>query len=114
LRNQIVERKAIDLITSEADMQETDLPEDPATDTSPVSHAISGIKPSSAAATEAKDDDAANEAEEATAPTDETQTVVEEASDAADEASDAADEASDAADEASDAADEASDDDTDE
>ncbi|MBT3890980.1 MAG: trigger factor, partial [Planctomycetaceae bacterium] len=80
LRNQIVERKAIDLITSEADMQETELPEDPATNTSPVSHAISGIKPSSAAATETKDDDTANETEEAVAPTDETQTIVEEAS----------------------------------
>jgi trigger factor len=63
LRNQIVERKAIDLITSEADMQETELPEDPATNTSPVSHAISGIKPSSAAATESKDDAEAVEAE---------------------------------------------------
>jgi len=73
LRNQIVERKAIDLITSEADMQETELPEDPATNTSPVSHAISGIKPSSAAATESKDDDAAKEAEELDTPTDETQ-----------------------------------------
>lgn len=100
LRNQIVERKAIDLITAEADMQETELPEDPATNTSPVSHAISGIKPSSAAATETKDDDAANEAEETTAPTDETQTVVEEASaeteaGAADDAADDADETSD-------------------
>jgi len=73
LRNQIVERKAIDLITSEADMQETELPEDPATNTSPVSHAISGIKPSSAAATESKDDDSANETEELDTPTDITQ-----------------------------------------
>jgi trigger factor len=73
LRNQIVERKAIDLITSEADMQETELPEDPATNTSPVSHAISGIKPSSAAATESKDDDAVNATEESETPTDETQ-----------------------------------------
>ena len=86
LRNQIIERKAIDLITSEADMQETELPDDPATNTSPVSHAISGIKPSSAAATETKDDD-------------ETQNVVEEAStktesDTADETSgDASDDA---------------------
>ena len=99
LRNQIIERKAIDLITSEADMQETELPEDPATNTSPVSHAISGIKPSSAAATETKDDDATNEVEEADTPTDETQNVVEEAStktesDAADETSgDASDDA---------------------
>jgi trigger factor len=92
LRNQIVERKAIDLITSEADMQETELPEDPATNTSPVSHAISGIKPSSAAATESKDNDTANEAAEADTPTDDTPTDVEEASteteaDAASEAS---------------------------
>ena len=63
LRNQIIERKAIDLITAEADMQETELPEDPATNTSPVSHAISGIKPSSAAATESKDNDEAVETE---------------------------------------------------
>ena len=97
LRNQIVERKAIDLITSEADMQETELPEDPATNTSPVSHAISGIKPSSAAATETKDDDTANETEEAVAPTDETQTIVEEAS--AETDSDDADATSDDADE---------------
>jgi trigger factor len=88
LRNQIVERKAIDLITSEADMQETELPEDPATNTSPVSHAISGIKPSSAAATESKDDDAATEAEELDTLTDETQPEA-----SADEAS--ADEAED-------------------
>jgi len=54
-------------------MQETELPEDPATNTSPVSHAISGIKPSSAAATELKDDDTANKAEESDTPTDETQ-----------------------------------------
>ena len=114
LRNQIVERKAIDLITAEADMQETELPEDPATNTSPVSHAISGIKPSSAAATETKDDDAANEAEEADPPTDEAQSVVEEASaeTEADVADDANDDANDDADEAS--ADSADDDDSDE
>jgi len=115
LRNQIVERKAIDLITSEADMQETELPEDPATNTSPVSHAISGIKPSSAAATETKDDDTANETEEAVAPTDETQTIVEEASaetdsDDADATSDDADATSDDADATSDDADATSDD----
>ena len=114
LRNQIVERKAIDLITAEADMQETELPEDPATNTSPVSHAISGIKPSSAAATETKDDNAANEAEEADPPTDEAQSVVEEASaeTEADVADDANDDANDDADEAS--ADSADDDDSDE
>ncbi|MBT4694491.1 MAG: trigger factor, partial [Planctomycetaceae bacterium] len=110
LRNQIVERKAIDLITSEADMQETELPEDPATNTSPVSHAISGIKPSSAAATETKDDDATNEAKEVDAATDEIQSVVEEASDDSAEASDDSAEASDDSAEASDDSAEASDD----
>jgi trigger factor len=108
LRNQIVERKAIDLITAEADMQETKLPKDPSTNTSPVSHAISGIKPSSAAATETKDDDG-DEPTAADAPVDESETVVEEAS--ADAAADAADEASDDADDdTSDDADAANDD----
>ena len=96
LRNQIVERKAIDLITAEADMQETELPEDPATNTSPVSHAISGIKPSSAAATETKDNDAANKAKEADPPTDEAQSVVEEASAETETEADVADDANDA------------------
>ena len=84
LRNQIIERKAIDLITAEADMQETELPEDTATNTSPVSHAISGIKPSSAAATESKDNDEAVEAEAVEAEAVETE-AVEADSDASDD-----------------------------
>tara|TARA_B100000530_G_scaffold53635_1_gene30135 strand:- start:103 stop:1914 length:1812 start_codon:yes stop_codon:yes gene_type:complete len=47
LRNQIVERQAIELITSEADIKEVPLEDDSSDNSFPVSHAISGQLPGS-------------------------------------------------------------------
>ena len=66
LRNQIIERQAIDLITEEANFTETDMPEDEDNDTFALSAAISGVAPVSRPAEE-------NEAEQDEAEQDETE-----------------------------------------
>ena len=55
LRNQIIERQAIELITEEANFTETDLPADENEDTFALSGAISGVQP--AVAEEVADED---------------------------------------------------------
>jgi len=73
LRNQIIERQAIELITEEANFTETDMPEDEDNDTFALSAAISGVAPVSRPTEEdeAEQDETAEapaaEAEEATA-----------------------------------------------
>ncbi len=52
LRNQIIERQAIELITEEANFTETDLPADENEDTFALSGAISGVQPGSRPADE--------------------------------------------------------------
>ena len=54
LRNQIIERQAIELITEEANFTETDLPADENEDTFALSGAISGVQPGSRPADEDK------------------------------------------------------------
>jgi len=95
LRNQIVERKAIELITSEAKIEETELPADPATDSSPVSHAISGIKPGTAPVedsttppTDGNSDEESSKEESSATTEQDAETVVEDQADAADQADD--------------------------
>tara|TARA_B100000700_G_scaffold64608_4_gene71275 strand:+ start:11842 stop:13491 length:1650 start_codon:yes stop_codon:yes gene_type:complete len=63
LRNQIIERQAIELITEEANFTETDLPEDENSDTFALSGAISGVEPGSRP-TEEESGDASDEATE--------------------------------------------------
>lgn len=63
LRNQIIERQAIELITEEANYTETDLPEDENSDTFALSGAISGVQPGSRPA---EDEEVAKASEEAT------------------------------------------------
>ena len=65
LRNQIIERQAIELITEEANFTETDLPADENEDTFALSGAISGVQPGSRPADEDKPEteEAATEAE---------------------------------------------------
>ena len=73
LRNQIIERQAIELITEEANFTETDMPEDEGSDTFALSAAISGVAPVSRPTEEdeAEQDETAEapaaEVEEATA-----------------------------------------------
>lgn len=87
LRNQIIERQAIDLITEEANFTETDMPEDEDNDTFALSAAISGVAPVSRPAeeNEAEQDeteqDEAGEAEVKDATTDEVEETEAEASD---------------------------------
>lgn len=87
LRNQIIERQAIDLITEEANFTETDMPEDEDNDTFALSAAISGVAPVSRPAeeNEAEQDEAeqdeAGEAEVKDATTDEVEETEAEASD---------------------------------
>ena len=92
LRNQIIERQAIDLITEEANFSETDMPEDEDNDTFALSAAISGVAPVSRPAeeNEAEQDeteqdeaeqDEAGEAEVKDATTDEVEETEAEASD---------------------------------
>ena len=87
LRNQIIERQAIDLITEEAHFTETDMPEDEDNDTFALSAAISGVAPVSRPAeeNEAEQDeteqDEAGEAEVKDATTDEVEETEAEASD---------------------------------
>ena len=87
LRNQIVERKAIELITSEADIKEVPLEDDSSDNSFPVSHAISGQLPGSevveeeAAVEEPAEETAAVEAESEATEEASDETTSEEASD---------------------------------
>lgn len=82
LRNQIIERQAIDLITEEANFTETDMPEDEDNDTFALSAAISGVAPVSRPAEENEaEQDEAGEAEVKDATTDEVEETEAEASD---------------------------------
>ena len=94
LRNQIVERKAIELITSEADIKEVPLEDDSSDNSFPVSHAISGQLPGSEVVEE---EAAVEEPAEETAAVEAESEVTEEASDEATSEEASADEASEEA-----------------
>jgi len=93
LRNQIIERQAIDLITEEANFTETDMPEDEDNDTFALSAAISGVAPVSRSAEE----DEAEQEETAEAPAAEVEdtTTVEAEETEADTSEDVSDQESD-------------------
>ena len=94
LRNQIVERKAIELITSEADIKEVPLEDDSSDNSFPVSHAISGQLPGSEVVEE---EAAVEEPAEETATVEAESETTEEASDEATSEEASADEAAEAA-----------------
>ena len=94
LRNQIVERKAIELITSEADIKEVPLEDDSSDNSFPVSHAISGQLPGSEVVEE---EAAVEEPAEETATVEAESETTEEASDEATSEEASADEASEEA-----------------
>ena len=94
LRNQIVERKAIELITSEADIKEVPLEDDSSDNSFPVSHAISGQLPGSEVVEE---EAAVEEPAEETAAVEAESEATEEASDEATSEEASADEASEEA-----------------
>ena len=109
LRNQIVERMAIELITSEAEIKEVPLEDDSSDNSFPVSHAISGQLPGSevvekeAAVEEPAEETATVEAESETTEEASDEATSEEAS--ADEAAEAAsDDSEDAGEEVAEAA----------
>ena len=94
LRNQIVERKSIELITSEADIKEVPLEDDSSDNSFPVSHAISGQLPGSEVVEE---EAAVEEPAEETATVEAESETTEEASDEATNEEASADEAAEAA-----------------
>ena len=94
LRNQIVERKSIELITSEADIKEVPLEDDSSDNSFPVSHAISGQLPGSEVVEE---EAAVEEPAEETATVEAESETTEEASDEATSEEASADEAAEAA-----------------
>ena len=94
LRNQIVERKSIELITSEADIKEVPLEDDSLDNSFPVSHAISGQLPGSEVVEE---EAAVEEPAEETATVEAESETTEEASDEATSEEASADEAAEAA-----------------
>ena len=94
LRNQIVERKAIELITSEADIKEVPLEDDSSDNSFPVSHAISGQLPGSEVVEE---EAAVEEPAEETAAVEAESEATEEASEEATSEEASADEASEEA-----------------
>ena len=94
LRNQIVERKAIELITSEADIKEVPLEDDSSDNSFPVSHAISGQLPGSEVVEE---EAAVEEPAEETAAVEAESEATEEAGDEATSEEASADEASEEA-----------------
>ena len=94
LRNQIVERMAIELITSEAEIKEVPLEDDSSDNSFPVSHAISGQLPGSEVVEE---EAAVEEPAEETATVEAESETTEEASDEATSEEASADEAAEAA-----------------
>ena len=94
LRNQIVERMAIELITSEAEIKEVPLEDDSSDNSFPVSHAISGQLPGSEVV---EKEAAVEEPAEETATVEAESETTEEASDEATNEEASADEAAEAA-----------------
>jgi len=94
LRNQIVERMAIELITSEAEIKEVPLEDDSSDNSFPVSHAISGQLPGSEVV---EKEAAVEEPAEETATVEAESETTEEASDEATSEEASADEAAEAA-----------------
>ena len=94
LRNQIVERMAIELITSEAEIKEVPLEDDSSDNSFPVSHAISGQLPGSEVV---EKEAAVEEPAEETATVEAESETTEEASDEATREEASADEAAEAA-----------------